>query len=128
MHILETKINTFYTFQVHKNSHVVGHDSHVVAHHGGYGYHKRDAGHEGYSSKPQCQEHVDRQCNKIPEHKSKKIPRPVCKTIVDTTYIEECEDIVTEHCEETTKQVHQHSAVVGHDSQVIHGGGYGGHH
>merc|ERR1711973_418027 len=124
--------------KVHKSSHVVGHDSRIIAHgsYGGYGhggYHKRDAGyggygHEGHSSAPQCQQHVEKMCHKIPEHKSKKIPRPVCKTVVDTTYIEECEDIVTEHCEETTKQVHHSSAVVGHDSQVVHGGGYGGHH
>eukprot|EP00091_Calanus_sinicus_P011609 TRINITY_DN261_c0_g1_i8.p2 TRINITY_DN261_c0_g1~~TRINITY_DN261_c0_g1_i8.p2 ORF type:complete len:172 (-),score=64.83 TRINITY_DN261_c0_g1_i8:117-632(-) len=47
--------------------------------------------------------------------------------IVDTTYIEECQDIVTQHCQETSQQVHHSSAVVGHDSQVVsHGhGGYG---
>ena len=39
-------------------------------------------------------------------------------TIVDTTYIEECQDIVTQHCQEVSKQVHHTSAVVGHDSQV----------
>ena len=43
-------------------------------------------------------------------------------TIVDTTYIEECQDIVTQHCQQTSQQVHHSSAVVGHDSQVIHGG------
>merc|ERR1712142_1116483 len=48
--------------------------------------------------------------------------------IVDTTYIEECADIVTEHCSEVSKQVHHSSAVVGHDSQVISHGSYGGYH
>ena len=119
--------------QVHKSSHVVGHDSHII--HGGHGdsHHKREAehgygghygGHHGYSSEPQCQEHVEKKCHKIPEHKSHKVPRPVCKTVVDTTYIEECEDIVTEHCEEHHKEVHHSSQVVGHDQQVIKGHGH----
>ena len=58
-----------------------------------------------------------------------------CDTIVDTTYIEKCEDIVTQHCSETHTQVHKSSHVVGHDSYKVHGGyhkrdaepGYGGH-
>merc|ERR1712106_738134 len=46
--------------------------------------------------------------------------------IVDTTYIEECQDIVTQHCQETSQQVHHSSAVVGHDSQVV-SHGHAGH-
>ena len=38
--------------------------------------------------------------------------------IVDTTYIEECADIVTKHCSETHQEVHHSSAVVGHDTKV----------
>merc|ERR1712066_795107 len=38
-------------------------------------------------------------------------------TIVDTTYTEECQDIVTQHCNSVSKQVHHSSAVVGHDTQ-----------
>ena len=46
--------------------------------------------------------------------------------VVDTTYIEECQDIVTQHCQQTSQQVHHSSAVVGHNSHVV---GYtGGHH
>merc|ERR1739845_71891 len=47
--------------------------------------------------------------------------------IVDTTYVEDCQDIITTHCQETSQQVHRSSAVVGHDSQVVaHGhAGYG---
>merc|ERR1712168_1703808 len=47
--------------------------------------------------------------------------------VVDTTYIEECQDIITTYCEETSQQVHHSSVVVGHDSQVVaHGhAGYG---
>merc|ERR1712106_1270594 len=46
--------------------------------------------------------------------------------IVDTTYIEECQDIVTQHCQETSQKVHHSSAVVGHDSQVV-SHGHAGH-
>merc|ERR1712066_66366 len=47
-------------------------------------------------------------------------------TIVDTTYTEECQDIVTQHCNSVSKQVHHSSAVVGHDTHVVaHGHGYG---
>ena len=48
-------------------------------------------------------------------------------TVVDTTYVEECRDIITQHCPETHQQVHHSSAVVGHDSEVVSHGqsGYG---
>ena len=118
--------------QVHHSSAVVGHDTKVVGRVGGYshgGHGKREAGHEGYghSTGPKCHESVEKKCHKIPTHEAKKIPRPVCKTLVDTTYIEECQDIVTEHCQEVSQQVHHSSAVVGHDSQLIPAGGYGHH-
>ena len=110
--------------QVHHSSAVVGHDSQVVK----GGYHKRDAdaepGYGGYSSGPQCKNHVEHKCHKVPQQHETKIPRPVCKTIVDTTYIEECvEEVITE-CHQSHKQVHHSSNVVGHDSQVIKGHGY----
>merc|ERR1712025_1058732 len=117
--------------QVHHSSQVVGHDSHKI--HGGYshGYHKRDAeaGHQGYSSGPHCKDHVEHKCHKVPQQHERKVPRKECKTIVDTTYIEECEDIVHEQCHETHVQTHHSSKVVGHDSHVVdhhsHGYGYG---
>merc|ERR1712106_731333 len=123
--------------QVHHSSAVVGHDSQVVSHgHGGYGYGKREAKADakaeaepgyGYSSGPQCQDKKDRQCHKKPVQNKRKVPRPVCKTIVDTTYIEECEETFTTQCHTAHTQVHHSSAVVCHDSQVVaHGhGGYG---
>merc|ERR1712066_902911 len=113
--------------QVHHESHVVGHDSHVEHHesYGHGGYHKREADAEaahhgysqGYSHGPKCHDKKDKQCHKI----------------VDTTYIEECEEIVHTHCEEEHKQVHHSSHVFGHDSHVEHHGsyghgGYGGHY
>merc|ERR1712121_496385 len=115
--------------QVHHSSQVVGHDSQKI--HGGYssGYGKREAGHQGYSSGPHCKNHVDHKCHKVPQQHERKVPRKECKTIVDTTYIEECEDIVHEKCHETHVQTHHSSKVVGHDSQVVdhHSHGYGYH-
>merc|ERR1711970_890176 len=113
--------------QVHQSSAVVGHDSQVVAH-GHTGYGKREA-EPGYSTGPQCHDKKDRQCHKRPVQNERKVPRPVCKTIVDTTYIEECEETFTTQCHTAHTQVHHSSAVVGHDSQVVahtHAG-YGGH-
>merc|ERR1712098_444817 len=128
--------------QVHHSSAVVGHDSKVVdGGYGGYGgYGKREAEAEAkadakaeagktYSTGPKCQDKKDRQCHKIPKQNSRKIPRKACKTIVDTTYIEQCQDIITTHCEEVHQKVSHSSAVVGHDSKVVsHGyGGYAGY-
>merc|ERR1711970_1130059 len=113
--------------QVHHSSAVVGHDSQVVAQgHAGYG--KREA-EPGYSTGPKCHDKKDRQCHKRPVQNERKVPRPVCKTIVDTTYIEECEETFTTQCHTAHTQVHHSSAVVGHDSQVVahtHAG-HGGH-
>ena len=112
--------------QVSHSSAVVGHDSQVVSH--GHGYGKREAeakaepGFGGYSSGPQCHQKKDRQCHKVPKQNQRKVARPVCKTIVDTTYIEECEETFTTECQQSHTQVHHSSAVVGHDSQVIKGG------
>jgi len=119
--------------QIHHSSAVVGHDSQVVAHgHGGYAYGKRDADAEpgqGYSTGPQCHDKKDRQCHKKPVQNERKVPRSVCKTIVDTTYIEECEETFTTHCHTAHTQVHHSSAVVGHDTQVVAHGHVGhGYH
>merc|ERR1712106_1135276 len=116
--------------QVHRSSSVVGHDSKVVSHghssYGGYGIGKREAEAEAkaepgqsYSTGPKCHDKKDRQCHKTPKQNSRKIPRKECKTVVDTTYIEECKDIITTHCQETSQQVHRSSSVVGHDSKVV---------
>merc|ERR1711962_774343 len=43
-------------------------------------------------------------------------------TIVDTTHIEECQDIVTEQCHQVSQQVHHSSGVVGHNTHVVPGG------
>merc|ERR1712105_577652 len=66
--------------KVHHSSAVVGHDSQVISH--GHGYGKRDVeaepGYGGYSSGPQCQQKVDRQCQQVPQQVSRQVPRQVC--------------------------------------------------
>merc|ERR1719369_1184879 len=94
--------------QVYHNSHIVGHDSQVVdVHHsapyahGGYagygGYHKRAAepGHNHH-----CEDKKEMQCKKHPHENSRKIPKQTCKKVVDTIYIEECEERILTQCEE----------------------------
>merc|ERR1739840_84390 len=78
-----------------------------IAGHYEYGYNQKHC-HTKYNVKydQQCHEEYD--------------------TIVDTTYTEQCQDIVTQHCNSVSQKVHHSSAVVGHDSQVVsHGHGYG---
>merc|ERR1712014_535243 len=81
-----------------------------------YGHHQ-DHCHTEYSVhiEESCHVEADQECHEEYD------------TVVDTTYVEECQDIVTQHCHETFQQVHHSSAVVGHDSQVVaHGhAGYG---
>merc|ERR1739845_167371 len=93
-------------------------------------YHKRSAnpGDHGYSSGPYCEDKKEKQCHKHPKEKT-------CKKIVDTIYIEECEERIYTHCEESHERGHHSTRVVDHHSKVIaasdHSGhyeSYGGHH
>merc|ERR1712203_908981 len=87
---------------------------------------KAEAGYGGYSSGPKCHQNVQKQCHQKPIQKQRQECHQEYDTIVDTTYIEECKDIVTQQCHETHQQVHHSSAVVGHDTHVVaHGHGYG---
>merc|ERR1711930_1640 len=117
--------------QVHHSSAIVGHDSQLI--HGGH-YAKRDAEAEpGYGYAPhnnlQCFSKPHKQCHQRPVQNQRQVCHEEYDTIVDTTYIEQCQDIVTQHCQQVSKQVHHSSAVVGHDTQVVAGGyGYGAQH
>merc|ERR1712098_491461 len=52
-----------------------------------------------------------------------------CDTVVETTHIEDCQDVVTQHCSSVSQQVHHSSGVVGHSSAVVAGHGHvGGYH
>merc|ERR1712138_238374 len=87
------------------------------------GHHFGHAYHDG----PHCHDKKDHQCHKI--------PKQTCKKIVDTIYIEECEERIYTHCEESHERGHHSTRVVDHHSKVIaasdHSGhyeSYGGHH
>merc|ERR1712002_1352993 len=104
--------------QVYHNSHIVGHDSQVVGqyhsgHYGHGGYHKRaaDPGHQHH-----CEDKKEMQCQKHPKENTRKIPKQECKKIVDTHYIETCEERIHTHCEETVEKSHHSTRVVGHES------------
>merc|ERR1712228_175046 len=49
------------------------------------------------------------------------IPKTTCKKIVDTIYIEECEEIIHTVCEEAHQQYHLSQHVAGHESNVVAG-------
>merc|ERR1712106_109905 len=89
-------------------------------------------GSHGYSSGPQCHDKKDHNCHKIPKQSAHDECHVEYDVVVDVTYIEECEYVVTTHCQEEHQQVHHSSHVVGHDSQVVgvhHGGhSHGGYH
>merc|ERR1711862_132303 len=72
-----------------------------------------------------------RKCSaRNPKENTRKIPKQECKKIVDTHYIETCEERIHTHCEETVEKSHHSTRVVGHEShKVAHGhhDGYGGY-
>merc|ERR1719422_1589524 len=105
---------------------VAGHAAVGVAGYAGYaGYGKReadaepaadaeadaDAGHYGYSVPV-------KKCNKIPVSTPRKVGRTVCKTVVDITTIEDCQETITTECKQVSTKVAHSSAVVGHDTKV----------
>merc|ERR1711970_1488423 len=90
-----------------------------------------------YHNGPHCHDKKEHQCHKHPKENTRKIPKQTCKKIVDTIYIEECEERIHTHCEETHERGHHSTRVVDHHSDIIassshsghqesHGGGY--HH
>merc|ERR1711874_901660 len=80
----------------------------------------------GHTSGPQCQARTERQCQQRPVQNSRQVPRSVFHTeydtVVDTTYVQDCQDIVTQECHQVSQRVHHSSGVVGHNSQLIAGG------
>merc|ERR1712212_521792 len=125
-----------------------GHGHAVVAHghavaapvhsHGAVGhYGKRDADAEpdadadaeadagyGYAhaapvvSAPVCNSVPVKQCKDVPVSTPRKVAKTVCATHVDVTTIEDCKEIITTQCSQTSQKVATHSAVVGHDTKV----------
>ena len=69
---------------------------------------------------------MEKQCHQKPIQNERQECHEEFDIQIHVTYLEECEEVVTQHCQEVTRQVHHSSQVVGHDSQVLsHGhGGY----
>merc|ERR1712212_1174090 len=118
-----------------------GHGHAVVAHghavaapvrsHGAVGHHghhlgKRDAEAEpGYAyasspvvSAPVCNSVPVKQCKDVPVSTPRKVAKTVGATHVDVTTIEDCKEVITTQCSQTSQKVATHSAVVGHDTKV----------
>lgn len=85
----------------------------AVADGANYGY---NSGHT--KSAPICHSVPQKMCNKIPVNNSRKVKKTICKTVVDIDIIEDCKEVITTHCEQTSQKVAHHSAVVGHDTRV----------
>merc|ERR1711931_52012 len=90
-----------------------------------YGY---SAGHT--KSAPVCTSIPQKMCKKVPIDTPRKVKKTLCKTVVDIDIIEDCKEVITTHCEQTSQKVAHHSHVVGHDSrvgptEVVGGSSYG---
>merc|ERR1712212_678998 len=112
---------------------------------GGSSYRKREAEAEpkadaeganyGYSaghtkSAPLCTSVPQKMCKKVPIDTPRKVKKTLCKTVVNIDIIEDCKEVITTHCEQTSQKVAHHSHVVGHDSrvgptEVVGGSSYG---
>merc|ERR1712106_526381 len=79
----------------------------------GYGY---TSGHT--KSAPLCTSVPQKMCKQVPIDTPRKVKKTLCKTVVDVTTIEDCKEVITTHCEQTSQKVAHHSAVVGHDTRV----------
>merc|ERR1712212_1103616 len=90
-----------------------------------YGY---SAGHT--KSAPVCTSVPQKVCKNVPIDTPRKVKKTLCKTVVDIDIIEDCKEVITTHCEQTSQKVAHHSSVVGHDSrvgptEVVGGSSYG---
>merc|ERR1712002_834859 len=78
-----------------------------------YGY---SAGHT--KSAPVCTSVPQKMCKNVPIDTPRKVKKTLCKTVIDIDIIEDCKEVITTHCEQTSQKVAHHSSVVGHDSRV----------
>ena len=111
---------------VENHSRIVGGESEVVDvyHEGSEQYQKREAGagdKDGYNSGPKCQEKKDHKCHKKPLENKRKVPRTICKKILDTTIIEECEEIFTTRCFNHHSKYHTSTTIAGQESYTVEG-------
>lgn len=84
----------------------------------GYGYGYGYAAHPKAVSAPVCNSVPVKQCKEVPVHTPRKVAKTVCATHVDVTTVEDCKEVITTQCSQTSQKVAHHSAVVGHDTKV----------
>ena len=67
----------------------------------------------------QCFSTPNKECHQKPveeEHEECYVEQDI---IIDISYIEECEELITTHCEHDSETVENHSRIVGGESQVV---------
>jgi len=69
-------------------------------------------------SHPQCHSVPVKHCENIPTHTPRRVARTICAVHVDITTIEDCEEVITTKCHQTSQSVAHASNVVGHDTRV----------
>lgn len=69
-------------------------------------------------SHPLCNSVPVKHCENIPTHTPRRVAHTVCAVHVDITTIEDCQEIITTKCSQTSQAVAHASNVVGHDTRV----------
>merc|ERR1712106_223042 len=65
-----------------------------------------------------CQSVPVKKCENVPVSVPRKVAKTVCAIHVDVTTVEDCKEVITTQCSQTSQKVAHHSAVVGHDTRV----------
>jgi len=87
-------------------------------------YHSAPTSH--YSG-PHCEDKKEHECHPKEMVEKTKVPKTICKTVVDTEYVEECVELFHTHCTDSKVKVTRYSDVVGHEEKKIHHKGYEHH-
>merc|ERR1712025_1424440 len=69
-------------------------------------------------SPPLCNSVPVKHCHNVPTHTPRRVARTICAVHVDITTIEDCEEVITTKCHQTSQTVAHASNVVGHDTRV----------
>jgi len=80
-----------------------------------------------FYSGPHCEDKKEKECHPKEMVEKTKIPKTICKTVVDTEYVEECVELFHTHCTDSKVYVTRTSNVVGHEEKHVHHKGYEHH-
>ena len=67
---------------------------------------------------PVCHYVPVKHCENVPTHSPRRVAQTVCAIHVDVTAIEDCNEVLTTNCHQTTQTVTHTSNIVGHDTRV----------